>query len=188
MKGAKCHTPKCPIEQRPFPPGQHGRGRTRDTEYNQQLREKQKARRIYGVLESQFSNMFKKASRAEGITGETLLSMLETRLDNVVYRTGFFASRSQARQFVRHGHILVNGKKVTIPSYQVTVGEVIELREKSKQAAVVEHTLTTTEGYEGPAWLEIDINKKSVKMLEVPVRDQIDIPVQEQQIVELYSK
>src|SRR5688572_30478223 len=143
LKGAKCDTMKCPVERKPYPPGEHGRGRIRESEYLLQLREKQKARRIYGVLEKQFRNMYAVANRESGITGENLLRMLEQRLDNVVFRANFAASRNQARQFVRHGHVLVNGKRVTIPSYTVRQGDVIELSAKAQKNIVVRHNLDT---------------------------------------------
>src|SRR5258706_5809223 len=136
LKGAKCDTMKCPIEKRPYPPGQHGRGRIRESEYLLQLREKQKARRIYGVLEKQFANLYEEANRQQGITGENLLRMLELRLDNIAFRAGWGSSRAQARQFVRHGHVNVNGKRVTIPSYRVRKGDVISLRDKARNLIV----------------------------------------------------
>src|ERR671928_436976 len=141
LKGAKCDTMKCPIERRPYPPGEQGRGRIRESEYLLQLREKQKARRIYGVLEKQFRNLYEEANRQGGITGENLLRMLEQRLDNVAYRAGWGSSRNQARQFVRHGHVLVNGKRVTIPSYQCQKGDVITLSDKAKKNIVIRHNL-----------------------------------------------
>ena len=143
LKGPKCDTMKCPVERKPYPPGEHGRGRIRESEYLLQLREKQKARRIYGVLEKQFRNMYAEATSEAGITGEILLRMLEQRLDNVVFRANFAASRNQARQFVRHGHVLVNGKRVTIPSYQVRKGDVIEFGPKAKSNIVIRHNLDT---------------------------------------------
>src|SRR5437763_2344649 len=143
LKGAKCDTMKCPIERRPYPPGEHGRGRMRESEYLLQLREKQKARRIYGVLEKQFRNLYEEANRQGGITGENLLRMLEQRLDNVVFRAGWGSSRNQARQFVRHGHIQVNGRRVTIPSFQVRKGDVVAIRPKSQSMIVVRHNLDT---------------------------------------------
>src|SRR6187401_771169 len=143
LKGPKCDTMKCPIERKPYPPGEHGRGRVRESEYMMQLREKQKARRIYGVLEKQFRNLYAEANRQDGITGENLLRMLEQRLDNVVFRAGWGASRNQARQLVRHGHISVNGRRVTIPSYQVRKGEVVALRDKAQEMIVVRHNLDT---------------------------------------------
>ena len=153
LKGPKCDSMKCPIERRPYPPGDHGRGRIRESEYMIQLREKQKARRIYGVLEKQFRRMYEEATRQKGITGENLLRMLETRLDNVAFRAMFGASRNQARQLVRHGHVSVNGKRVTIPSYQVRKGDVVELREKAQNMIVIRHNLDTLDR-SVPPWLK----------------------------------
>ena len=187
LKGAKCDTMKCPIEKRPYPPGIHGRGRVRDSEYLLQLREKQKARRIYGVLEKQFRSVYAEAARQKGITGENLLVMLEQRLDNVVFRTGFAASRNQARQFVRHGHVNVNGKRVTIPSYKLRKGDVVSIREKSKNWIVIRHNLDTLD-HTVPMWLEVSADQLTATVRDLPIREQIDIPVREQLIVELYSK
>jgi len=187
LKGPKCDSMKCPIERRPYPPGEHGRGRIRESEYLLQLREKQKARRIYGVLEKQFRNMYAEASRQEGITGETLLRMLEQRLDNVAYRAGWGSSRSQARQFVRHGHVSVNGKRVTIPSYQVRKGDVVEIREKSRSMIVLRHNLDTLDRLT-PPWLETGSEGFAVTVRDLPLREHIDVPVRESLIVELYSK
>jgi len=187
LKGAKCDTMRCPVERKPYPPGQHGRGRIRDSEYLLQLREKQKCRRIYGMLEKQFRNLYALAAREKGITGENLLRMLEQRLDNVVFRAGFSASRNQARQFVRHGHVNVNGKRVTIPSYQVRKGDVIELGPKAQKMIVVRHNLDTIDRTV-PMWLEADASNYKATVRELPLREQIDIPVREQLIVELYSK
>lgn len=185
LKGAKCDSMKCPIERRPYPPGEHGRGRIRESEYMLQLREKQKARRIYGLLERQFRNLYGEAARQEGITGENLLRMLEQRLDNVVFRAGFASSRNQGRQLVRHGRVTVNGKRVTIPSYQVRQDDVVELDRKGKSMVVVRHNLDTIDRAV-PAWLEVADTKATVRGL--PLREQIDVPVREQLIVELYSK
>ena len=187
LKGAKCDTMRCPVERKPYPPGQHGRGRIRDSEYLLQLREKQKARRIYGVLEKQFRNMYAEAARERGITGETLLKMLELRLDNVVFRAGFAASRNQARQFVRHGHVNVNGRRVTIPSYSVKKGDVVELAGKAQKMIVVRHNLDTLDRT-APMWLDVEANNHKATVRDVPLREQIDVPVREQLIVELYSK
>ncbi|HVL28336.1 MAG TPA: 30S ribosomal protein S4 [Acidimicrobiales bacterium] len=187
LKGAKCDSMKCPIERRPYPPGEHGRGRVRESEYLLQLREKQKARRIYGVLEKQFRNMYEEANRRGGITGENLLRMLELRLDNVVYRAGWGSSRSQSRQWVRHGHINVNGKRVTIPSYQVRKGDVVEVREKSRSMIVLRHNLDTIDRAIVP-WLEAGPDRTSVTVRDLPLREHIDVPVRESLIVELYSK
>ncbi len=187
LKGPKCDSMKCPIERRPYPPGEHGRGRIRESEYMLQLREKQKARRIYGVLEKQFRNLYKEASRQEGITGENLLRMLELRLDNVVYRAGWAASRAQARQLVRHGHVNVGGKRVTIPSYQVRKGDVVELRDKARAMIVVRHNVDTIDR-RVPPWLEGGNDNFSVTVRDLPLREHIDVPVRESLIVELYSK
>jgi small subunit ribosomal protein S4 len=187
LKGAKCDTMRCPVERKPYPPGQHGRGRIRDSEYLLQLREKQKARRIYGVLEKQFRSMYEEASRHRGITGEVLLRNLELRLDNAVFRAGFAASRNQARQFVRHGHVHVNGRRVTIPSYTLKKGDVIELSPKAKKMIVVRHNLDTLDRAV-PMWLEVEGNNHKATVRDLPLREQIDVPVREQLIVELYSK
>jgi small subunit ribosomal protein S4 len=185
LKGAKCDSMRCPIERRPYPPGMHGRGRIRESEYLLQLREKQKARRIYGVLEKQFQNLYAEAARQKGITGENLLRMLELRLDNVVTRANFAASRNQGRQLVRHGHVNVNGKRVTIPSYRLRKGDVVELRDKARSMIVLRHTLDTLDRAV-PQWLDVADMKATVR--ELPIREQIDVPVREQLIVELYSK
>lgn len=187
LKGAKCDSMKCPIEKRPYPPGQHGRGRVRETEYLLQLREKQKARRIYGVLEKQFRITFKEAARLGGKTGDNLLQLLETRLDNVVFRSGFAASRSQARQFIRHGHIHVNGKRVDIPSYQLKKGDVVALTQKAKEMIVVRHAIEVVD-HTPPMWIEVNKNDAKITVSDIPIREQIDVPVREQLIVELYSK
>jgi small subunit ribosomal protein S4 len=188
LKGAKCDSMRCPVERRPNPPGEHGRDRLRQgSEYNTQLREKQKTRRIYGVLEKQFANTYEEANRQGGITGENLLRMLELRLDNIAFRAGWGASRNQARQFVRHGHVRVNGKRVTIPSYRVRQSDVIELSAKAREFIVIRHNQDTLDR-RPPAWLEVSDNGNSVRVLAVPVREQIDTQVREQLIVELYSK
>ena len=187
LKGPKCDTMKCPIERKPYPPGEHGRGRIRESEYMLQLREKQKARRIYGVLERQFRNLYAEANRQAGITGETLLRMLELRLDNVVYRANFAASRNQARQFVRHGHVLVNGKRMSIPSAHVKRGDVIEISPKAKNFIVIRHNADTIDRAV-PMWLEATAGELKATVRDLPLREQIDVPVREQLIVELYSK
>lgn len=187
LKGAKCDSTKCPIEQRPYPPGEHGRGRVKESEYMLQLREKQKARRIYGVLEKQFRNLFEEADRQSGVTGENLLRMLELRLDNVAFRAGWSASRSQARQFVRHGHVAVNGKRVTIPSYQVRRGDAISLRAKGRDMIVIQHNIDTLDR-KLVAWLEKGDEGKAVTVRELPLREHVDAPVRESLIVELYNK
>ena len=187
LKGTKCDSMRCPIERRPYPPGQHGRGRVRDSEYLLQLREKQKAKRIYGVLEKQFRNMYSVANSQAGITGENLLRSLELRLDNVVFRAGFAASRNQSRQFVRHGHVVVNGKRVTIPSYQVKRGDVVEMSAKAQKMIVLRHNLDTLDRTV-PMWLEVTADDFKAIVRDLPLREQIDVPVREQLIVELYSK
>ena len=188
LKGSKCEGPKCPIEIRPYPPGEHGRGRPKETEYLVQLREKQKARRIYGVLEKQFSNYYKEANRRQGRTGENLLSLLERRLDNVVYRAGFAKSRDMARQLIRHGHFLVNGKKVDIPSFLVSERDIVAVRQKSLEDTPFVVAKAEAGEKPVPAWLEVISDKMRVLIHALPVRQQIDSPVQEQLIVEYYSK
>src|SRR6478672_2604529 len=187
LKGTKCETMRCPIERRPYPPGQHGRGRVRDSEYLLQLREKQKARRIYGLLEKQFKLTYGKAGKQGGITGENLLILLELRLDNVVFRTGFASSRNQARQFVRHGHVLVNGKRVTIASYSLRKGDVVSLSDKARKMIVIRHNIDTLDRT-APMWLDVNPGEFQATVRELPLREQIDVPVREQLIVELYSK
>ena len=186
LKGERCLTDKCGIERRSYPPGDHGRGRSRQSEYRLQLREKQKARRFYGVLERQFANYYEKASRQPGVTGENLLRLLETRLDNVLVRLGFAASRRQARQFVRHGHWSVNGRRVDIPSYHVRPGEIIAVKAGSGVETSIRDATEMTSSV--PAWLEADHDSLTAKVLRLPDRDEIVTPVQEQLIVELYSK
>ncbi len=188
LKGAKCESPKCAIERRPFPPGDHGRDRMRQgSEYQTQLREKQKARRIYGVLERQFRNMYEEANRQAGITGENLLRMLELRLDNVTFRAKFGTSRTQARQLVSHGHVLVNGKRVTIPSYRLRIGDVVSLATKSVDIITIRQNLDTIDR-PIPGWLESEDSGNAIKVRAMPEREQIDTQVREQLIVELYSK
>jgi small subunit ribosomal protein S4 len=188
LKGTKCDTMKCPIERRPYPPGDHGRTRRQTTsEYLTQLREKQKARRIYGLVEKQFANLYEEASRQQGVTGENLLRLLETRLDNVAFRAGWGSSRAQSRQLVRHGHVTVNGRRVTIPSYVVRKGDVVELRDKAKAMIVIRHNIETIDRTV-PPWLEPANDKASVTVRDLPMREHIDVPVREQLIVELYSK
>jgi small subunit ribosomal protein S4 len=188
LKGSKCEGPKCPIEIRPYPPGEHGRGRPKESEHMLQLREKQKARRIYGVLEAQFVNYYKEANRRTGKTGDNLLSLLERRLDNVVYRAGFAKSRDMARQLVKHGHFLVNGKKVDIPSYRVREHDIVEVREKSRELTpfVIANAQAGTRTV--PAWLEAIPSQMKILVHSLPGRQAIDTQVQEQLIVELYSK
>ncbi|MBX6382410.1 MAG: 30S ribosomal protein S4 [Microbispora sp.] len=188
LKGKKCESAKCPIEIRPYPPGEHGRGRPKESEYQLQLREKQKTRRIYGVLEKQFHNYYEEANRKAGKTGENLLQILESRLDNVVYRAGFAESRDAARQQVRHGHFLVNGKKVDIPSYRVREHDIIEVREKSRNLMPYEVARASHGDKTVPAWLGVSTEHMRILVHQLPVRQQIDTLVQEQLIVELYSK
>jgi small subunit ribosomal protein S4 len=188
LKGSKCDSPKCPIEIRPYPPGEHGRARTKESEYLLQKREKQKAARIYGVLERQFRGYYEEANRRQGKTGENLLQILESRLDNVVFRAGFAKSRDAARQQVRHGHYLVNGRKVDIPSYRVGENDIIEVRPKS--AEMTPFVVARAEAGERtvPAWLEVIPSKMRILVHNLPARQAIDTQVQEQLIVELYSK
>ena len=188
LKGDRCYTGKCAMEKRPYAPGQHGQRRSKLSEYGHQLREKQKAKRIYGVLETQFRNYFEAAEHKAGITGENLLVLLELRLDNVVYRGAFGRSRTEARQVVRHNHILVNGKKVNIPSYSVKAGDVITLKEKSMGIQRFKDIFETTSSRTIPEWLEADLENSTIKVLDMPTREQIDLTVQETLIVELYSK
>jgi small subunit ribosomal protein S4 len=188
LKGARCESSKCGVERKPYPPGEHGKGRIRETQYLIQLREKQRARRIYGVLERQFRNYYKEAARQKGITGENLLRILESRLDNVVYRASFAESRAQARQLVSHSHFRVNGKRVDVPSYRVRNGDVVTLRERSAELLVVQHALDTSSKRSNPEWLEVNRSEKKIIVHELPNRAQIDTQVQEQLIVELYSK
>jgi small subunit ribosomal protein S4 len=188
LKGSKCDGPKCPIEIRPYPPGEHGRGRPKESEHMLQLREKQKARRIYGVLEAQFVNYYKEANRRQGKTGENLLSLLERRLDNVVYRAGYAKSRDMARQLVRHGHFTVNGKKVDIPSYRVGERDIIEVRGKSSEQTPFVVARAEAGERPVPAWLEVAPEKLRILVHSLPVRQHIDAPVQEQLIVEWYAK
>ncbi len=189
LKGPKCDSMKCPIENRPYPPGEHGRDRMRQgSEYLTQLREKQKARRIYGVLEKQFRNLYDEATRQPGITGENLLRMLELRIDNVAFRAGWGASRAQARQLVRHGHVLVNGKRVTIPSYRVRKGDAVSLKTRSRNLITIRHNMDTLDR-QVPQWLETTSGDGAeLTVRDLPLREHIDVPVRESLIVELYSK
>lgn len=188
LKGDRCYTDKCSVARRAYAPGQHGQGRKKLSEYGLQLREKQKAKRFYGVLESQFRKYFVLASKKKGITGENLLQILESRLDNVVYRMGFGVSRPESRQLVNHGHFLVNGKKVNIPSYLVKAGDIIEIKEKSKELDKIKEVVEGTSSRVVPQWLEVDKEKLIGKIISLPKREDIDLPVQEHLIVELYSK
>ena len=187
LKGERCYTEKCAIEKRNLPPGQHGKARkAKMLGYGLQLREKQKVKRTYGVLENQFRRYFEAADRQKGITGELLLQMLERRLDNVVYRIGFATSRAQARQLVRHGHFLVNGKKVDIPSYSLRAGDIVTVKSASEKNPTIVHAMEEVKGRGIPAWLTFDGG--AGKVMSLPTREQINLPVQEQLIVELYSK
>jgi small subunit ribosomal protein S4 len=186
LKGERCFTDKCGVERRNYPPGEHGRGRAKQSEYRLQLREKQKARRYYGILERQFRNYYAKASRQAGVTGDNLLRLLETRLDNVLVRLGFAASRRQARQLVRHGHWTVNGRRVNIPSYQLRPNDVIAVKADSGAAQTIRDATELTSAV--PAWLQADYEGLTAKVLRHPERGEISAPVQEQLIVELYSK
>ena len=189
LKGDRCFKEKCAVERRNFPPGQHGTRRGRRTlGYGLQLREKQKVKRIYGVLENQFRRYFEMADRTRGITGETLLQLLERRLDNVIYRLGLSTSRAQARQFVRHGHFTVNGRKVDVPSYSLKAGDVVTVRGTSAQNAAIQHAIEEVKGRGIPEWLSFDLGALTGRVTSLPTREQINLPVQEQLIVELYSK
>ncbi|MEA2083120.1 MAG: 30S ribosomal protein S4 [Thermodesulfobacteriota bacterium] len=189
LKGDRCYSDKCSFERRAYPPGQHGQVRIRKaSDYAIQLREKQKVRRMYGMLEGQFKKFFKIAESRKGITGENLLVLLETRLDNTVFRLGFAGSRNQARQIVRHNHVLVNGKRVNIPSYQVSVGDEITIKEKSRKVAVINEALAAVVRRGVPAWLAIETENHKGTVKALPAREDITMPIQEQLIVELYSK
>ena len=188
LKGTRCETDKCAFERRGYAPGQHGQKRRKDTEYGLQLREKQKVKRIYGLFEKQFRRYFVIASRKKGVTGETLLQLLEQRLDNTIYRMGFAESRTQARQVVRHGQVLVNGKKVDIPSYTLKAGDKVGIREKYKENVILKKSLEQLQKRGVPEWLEVDTGTLSGVFKKVPTKEEIALPVQEQLIVELYSK
>ena len=189
LKGAKCFSEKCPVEKRNFAPGQHGKDRkAKVVGYGLQLREKQKAKRIYFTLEKQFRNYFEKASAKKGVTGEALLQQLERRLDNVVYRMGFASSRRQARQLVRHGHVAVNGRKVNIPSFQVSLGNEVAVRERSRELVVIQSAKEITSHQPSPNWLDVDRDGLKGRVTALPKREDINLPINEQLIVELYSK
>lgn len=188
LKGDRCFSNKCAVERREGTPGVHPRARGRFSEYRLQLREKQKVKRMYGLLERQFRNMFRTADRIKGVTGEKLLQMLESRFDNIVYRAGFTPSRRAGRQFVLHGHFLVNGKAINIPSYKIAPGDVITLREKSQKLARVDEALEATDSRPLPEWIELDKTKKQATIKALPTREQLTHPMKEQLIVELYSK
>ena len=188
LKGDRCYSDKCAVNKRQYAPGQHGHGRKKLSEYGIQLREKQKAKRYYGVLESQFAKYFEMAEKKNGITGENLLTILESRLDNVVYRLGFAVSRPEARQLVKHGHFTVNGKKVDIPSYLIKEGDVIAIKEGSRSLAKIKAVLEQTDSKVIPEWLDLDKNTSSAKVLRLANREDIDLEIAEHLIVELYSK
>jgi len=188
LKGDRCFTEKCAVERRQYPPGQHGQRRGKLSDYGVQLREKQKVRNSYGVLEKQFRKYFEKAESKKGVTGEVLLQLLETRMDNVVYRMGFAPNRNSARQLVRHGHFLVNGKEVSIPSYHVRAGDMVEVRQPSRELDMIKDSITRAEQRGLPSWVEMDFQNFKGKVLQVPTREDIQLTAQEQLIVELYSK
>lgn len=188
LKGDRCYTKKCAVDRRAYVPGQHGQGRKKTSEYGTQLREKQKARRLYGLLEGQFRLYFEKAERQPGVTGENLLRLLETRLDNIVYRLGLGASRNEARQLVRHGHFAVNGRKVNIPSFLMRIGDTVAVRDKSKETPRVKELIERSGDRTPPTWLEYEVDQAKGRMVALPSRDQIDAPVKEHLIVELYSR
>ena len=182
-----CQAKRCPVERRPYPPGQHGRGRIKESDYQLQLREKQKLRAMYGILERQFRRYYETATRQPGITGENLLRILESRIDNVVWRSGLAATRPQARQLVNHGHFRVNGKKVDIPSYQLKAGDVVSAKDRSRDLLIIQHSLDTI-SHPVPEWLSVNGDGREVTVLSLPDRAQIDTSIREQMIVELYSK
>jgi small subunit ribosomal protein S4 len=188
LKGERCYTDKCAIERRNYPPGQHGQARPKFSEYSIQLREKQKLRRIYGVLEGQFRRYFQMADRAKGVTGETLLQLLERRMDNMVYRMGFATSRSEARQLVRHGHFNVNGRKVNIPSFLVKVGDVVAVTERSRKVMRIQEAIDLAQRRGVPDWLEVSPAEWSGRVKTIPVRQDLTMPINEKLVVELYSK
>lgn len=188
LKGERCYSDKCAVERRSYPPGQHGQGRAKFSNYGVQLREKQKVKRMYGLMEKQFRNFFEKAERQKGVTGTNLLLLLERRLDNLVYRLGFANSRSEARQLVRHSHFAVSGRKVNIPSYLVKVGEVIELREKSRKITKIGESLEAVARRGVPSWLELEKEQFRGRLVSLPAREDLTMPIKEQLIVELFSK
>lgn len=188
LKGERCYTDKCAIERRPYPPGQHGQGRQKRSDYGTQLREKQKVRRVYGILEKQFKRYFEMAEKMSGITGENFLQLLEKRLDNVVFRMGFATSRNQARQLVLHGHLQVNGKKVNIPSYLVTVDDVISVKETSRKSKKFKEIFEYNSELTSPKWLSVNMDKAEGKVLSLPDREDVDLAVEEHLIVEYYSR
>jgi small subunit ribosomal protein S4 len=188
LKGERCYTDKCAFERRQYPPGQHGQGRIKFSSYGEQLREKQKVKRVYGLLEKQFRLTFNRAARKRGVTGDNLIAILESRFDNMVYRLGFAASRNDARQLIRHGHFTVNGTKVNIPSAMLKPGDVVQPREKSTKIEKIKESVETAKQRGVPTWLEIDVEKFEGKVVALPKRDEITMPMNEQLIVELYSR
>ncbi len=188
LKGDRCYSDKCAVERRSYPPGQHGQGRSKVSDYGLQLREKQKVKRMYGLAEKQFKLTYKRAAGMKGVTGHNLLLLLETRLDNVAYRLGFGSSRNQARQLVRHGHLSINGHRVNIPSAKVKVGDVVSVREKSKEVQMVKEAVEAVARRTVPAWLELDAKDMSGQVKAMPTREELTMPMQEQLIVELYSR
>ena len=188
LKGERCYTDKCAIERRNYPPGEHGQARPKFSEYSVQLREKQKLRRMYGVLEGQFRRYFAMADRAKGVTGETLLQLLERRLDNTVYRIGFATSRAEARQLVRHGHFRVNGRKVNVPSYLVRAGDTVTVRDRSQKVARIQESLELAQRRGVPDWLEITPESFAGRVKSLPARSDLTMPINEKLVVELYSK
>ncbi|MCL2226644.1 MAG: 30S ribosomal protein S4 [Oscillospiraceae bacterium] len=188
LKGDRCYTDKCAADRRPYPPGQHGQGRAKASEYGTQLREKQKAKRYYGILENQFRGYFDMAIKRKGKTGENMLAILETRLDNTIYRLGFAMSRAEARQLVLHGHFLINGRKVNIPSFLVKPGMIISINEKSRSLDKLKSVIEANSFRQPPKWLEYDANALVAKVAALPSREDIDMPIEEQLIVEFYSK
>lgn len=188
LKGDRCYSDKCAVERRTYPPGQHGQGRSKLSDYGLQLREKQKVKRMYGLAEKQFNLTYKRATRMRGVTGHNLLALLETRLDNVVYRLGFANSRTQARHWVRHGHFLVNGKKVNVPSLRLKVGDLISVRQKSREVFELKAAMEAVARRQIPAWLEVEAVNFQGSLKALPVREDLTMPMQEQLIVELYSR
>jgi len=188
LKGERCYTDSCAFDRRQYAPGQHGQNRAKFSAYGEQLREKQKVKRIYGVLEKQFRNYFHKAAQKRGVTGENLIELLESRLDNMLYRLGFATSRTEARQLIRHRHLLVNNRQVDIPSYQVKRGDIIQIREKSRSVARIKESVETAKQRGIPGWVEIDAEHFQGKIVALPRREEITMPINEQLIVELYSK
>ncbi len=188
LKGERCYSDKCAVERRSYPPGQHGQGRVKVSEYGIQLREKQKVKRLYGLLEKQFRGTFAEADRQKGITGENLLRLLERRLDNMVYRMGLASSRNEARQLIRHNHFLVNGKKVNIPSYLLKTGDILQVTDKSRNVVRIQESLEAVQRRGVPSWLELDKNNFRCTVKTLPVREELTLPIKEQLIVELYSK